>query len=312
MADRRGGVVNALSSAAADYLAVRRALGYKLIEDERLLDSFVAYLEDREITIVTVAAAVDWAVGSARSGNGVGRLTTVRGFARYLQALDPAHQVPPTGILPQRQGRLVPHLFADSEITALMDAARRLSPPLKAATVETVIGLLAVSGMRVGEILRCNTADVDWDTGVLTVWLSKFNKSRHVPVTASTLAALTRYRHQRDDHLGTADTHPLFVSPNGQRLTYHVFARAFHELADTTGITARSGRARIYDLRHGFAVRTVLGWYRDGADVQALLPRLSTYLGHVSPASTYWYLHAAPELMAMAAKRLDDHLEVRR
>ena len=164
-----------------------------------------------------------------------------------------------------------------------------------------MIGLLAVTGMRIGEVLRLNTVDVDWDTGVLTVWLSKFNKSRHVPVTASTLAALNRYRDQRGRH-PVIKQPALFVSPDGRRLSYPTFGRAFHTLLEATGITAASGRARIYDMRHSFAVRTVLGWYRDGADVQALLPRLSTYLGHVAPSSTYWYLHAAPELMAIAAR----------
>lgn len=301
--------MSALRPAAADYLAVRRAVGYKLDDAERLLDGFITYLEAGEITVVTVAAAVDWATRSARRGNGARRLSVVRGFARYLQALDPAHQVPPTGILPIRHHRPVPHLFTDIEITALMDAARRLEPPLHAATVETAIGLLAVTGMRIGEVLRLNDVDVDGDSGVLTVWLSKFGKSRHVPLTASTLAALVRYRHQRDQQRRTVETNALFVSPDGQRLTYRVFAGAFHTLVDATAITTGSGRVGIYDMRHSFAVRTMLGWYRDGADGQALLPRLSTYLGHVAPSSTYWYLHAVPELMAIAAQRLDDPLQ---
>ncbi|MGH9272208.1 MAG: tyrosine-type recombinase/integrase [Ilumatobacteraceae bacterium] len=307
MADHRDHAMSALGSAAADYLAVRRALGYKLDHAETLLGSFVDYLDARGITVVTVAAAVEWATGSAPRSNGASRLTTVRCFARYLQALDPVHEVPPTGILPQRHNRPIPHLFTDTEINALMDAARRLDPPLHAATTETMIGLLAVTGMRIGEVLRLNSVDVDWQTGVVTVWLSKFNKSRHVPVGATTLKALGRYR----QHAPSDETPALFVSSAGQRITYPAFAGAFRRLLDVTGITARSGRARIH-LRHSFAVRTVLGWYRDGADVHALLPRLSTYLGHVAPSSTYWYLSAAPELMALAAQRLDDRQEVRR
>ena len=185
-----------------------------------------------------------------------------------------------------------------------MDAARALDPPRWGATVETIIGLLWTTGMRVGEVLRLNVDDLDADSGVLTVWLSKFGKTRLVPLAPSTIAALGRYRAQLP---ATLTTPAMFVD-----------ARLVSESA-THGSTAcspscwtRPGsppptgrRPRAHDLRHSFAVRTLLGWYRDGADVQALLPRLSTYLGHVEPASTYWYLSAAPELMALAAQRLE-------
>jgi len=236
----------------------------------------------------------------------------VRGFARYLQALDPVHEVPPTRLLPTRRTRPVPHLYSQADVTALMDAARKLEPPLRAATTETVIGLLAVTGMRIGEVLRLDVADIDWDAGVLTVWLSKFNKSRHVPLTASTVAALARYDQCRRQILPTATNPAMFVSRAGNRLTYPTFVAAFATLLDTTAISTSGQRPRIHGFRHSFAVTTVLGWYRQGADVQALLPRLSTYLGHADPASTYWYLSAAPELMAIAAQRLDQHRQAHR
>ncbi len=237
-------------------------------------------------------------------------MTAVRGFARYLQAVDPAHEVPPVGLLPNRTTRPVPHLYTNAETTALMNAARAIEPPMWAATVETVIGLLWVTGMRVGEVLRLNVADIDTD-GVATVWLSKFNKSRHVPLTASTLTALADYARLRRDLLPTAEvTTAMFVSMGGQRLSYQCFSKAFVSLLDTTELSTGPGRRpRIHDFRHSFAMRTILGWYRDDVDVQALLPRLSTYLGHVAPSSTYWYLSAAPELMAVAAERLDRHRE---
>lgn len=305
--------MSGLTVAAGDYLAVRRALGYKLEEDGRLLASFVAYLEAHDIETVTVAAALAWATESARRGNGARRLSTVRCFARYLQAVDPAHEVPPTGLLPKCKTRPVPHLYSDAEIASLMTAARLLDPPIWAVTVETVIGVLCVTGMRVGEVLGLNAADIDADTAVATVWLSKFNKSRHVPLAASTLAALGAYSEQRRRLLPTATTTAVFVSPSGQRLTYPRFAAAFATLLDTTSVsTPRGRRPRIHDFRHSFAVRTILGWYRDDADVHALLPRLSTYLGHVAPASTYWYLSAAPELMTVVAERLDRNQEPRR
>jgi integrase len=234
---------------------------------------------------------------------GYRRLRAIRGFARYLQALDPAHEVPPTSLLPVRTARPVPHLYSKADITTLMQAARALPAPLWGPTMETIIGLLWATGLRVGEALRLDVDDLDAERGVLTVWLSKFNKSRLVPVAPSTVAALERYRRQLPAGLATP---ALFIGPDCQRATYARFNRFFVRLVDATGITAGAGRRpRAHDLRHSFAVRTLVGWYRDGADVAALLPRLSTYLGHVEPASTYWYLSAAPELMTLAALRLE-------
>jgi integrase len=165
-----------------------------------------------------------------------------------------------------------------------------------------VIGVLATTGMRIGEVLALDVGDVDWRSGVITVDASKFSRGRHVPVAPSTLAALDHYRRARPrPGSGTA----LFVHTRGGRLGYGSFARAFAWALDIAGISSVPQRPRIHDLRHSFAVATVLGWYREGADVAALLPRLSTYLGHTGPAATYWYLSAAPELMAIVAERLE-------
>jgi integrase/recombinase XerD len=305
-------VVTALASALADYLAVRRAVGYRLEADGRQLAAFVAHLDAGGIDTVTVTTAVEWAAATPQGGNGFRRLTTIRGFARYLQALDPAHEVPPPGLLPARTTRPVPHLYSEADIAVLMAAARVLQPTSWAATLETIIGLLWTTGMRIGEVLRLNTADLDPDTGVLTVWLSKFGKSRLVPLTPSTISALSAYR-ERVPTTFPVTVPAMFVTPRAQRVAYPRFNLAFANLLDTTGITAAAGRRpRAHDLRHSFAVRTLLGWYRDGADVQAMLPRLSTYLGHVEPSSTYWYLSAAPELTALAAERLEHRGEAGR
>lgn len=297
--------MSALASAMADYLGVRRALGYKLVEAGRVLPRFVAHLDAQGVATVTVDSALAWATETGRGAGVARRLQAIRGFALYLQALDPAHEVPPAGLVPDRSRRAVPHLYSDADIVALMAAARDLGPSLRAATTEAVIGVLAVTGMRIGEVLALNVADVDWDTGVVTVWLAKFNKSRHVPLAPTTLAALVEYRRMSRLLAPDATMPALFVGPRGRRLSYHGFATAFADAVGATGLCAPSGRARIHGFRHSFAVSTLLGWYRDGADVHALLPRLSTYLGHVSPASTYWYLSAAPELLALAAERLD-------
>jgi integrase len=294
--------VTALDDALGDYLGVRRAVGYHLDAVGRLLALFVAHLNASGIATVTVPVALEWASATARSGRGARRLSAVRGFARYLQALDPAHEVPPTRLLPTHTSRPVPHLFSETDIEGLLAAApTTLAPPGWAITVETMIGLLWVTGMRVGEVIALNTVDVDPAEGMVTVWFSKFNKSRHVPLTPSTLAALSRYR--------TAVPSPgsaLFTGPDGHRVHYPHFKRAFDRLTTAVGITTVAGRRpRLPDLRHSFATTTLLDWYRTGADVHALLPRLSTYLGHVEPASTYWYLSAVPELMAFAAARLE-------
>lgn len=293
--------MNALSAALADYLAVRRALGYQLTEAGRTLSRFVAHLDAEGTETVTVAAAATWATEVSTAGVGR-RLQAIRGFTRYLQALDPAHEVPPTGLVPVGKHRAAPHLYSDTEINALMTAARSLSPGLRAATTEVVIGVLATTGMRIGEVLALDVGDVNWRSGVINVDASKFSRGRHVPVAPSTLAALDDYRHSRPR---PASGSALFVHSRRGRLGYGSFAEAFAGALDASAISSGPHRPRIHDLRHSFAVATVLGWYRDGADVAALLPRLSTYLGHTSPAATYWYLSAAPELMAIVAERLE-------
>lgn len=297
--------MTALESALAEYLAVRRALGYSLVEDGRQLAAFVAHLDACGIDTVTVAVAVDWASATPLGGGGTKRLGAVRGFARYLQALDPVHEVPPTRLLPGQSARPVPFLYSDDHIATLMTAARALTPPGWGATVEVIIGLLWTTGMRIGEVLRLDLDDLDTDTQVLTIRLAKFGRSRLVPIAPSTASALCDYR----AGLPATSTDPaMFVTPAGRRVRYERFNLAFVALLDDAGITTTSGkRPRAHDARHSFAVRTLTGWYRDGLDVHALLPRLSTYLGHVEPSSTYWYLSAAPELMALAADRLERH-----
>jgi integrase len=304
--------VSALRSALADYLALRRALGYKLTDAGGVLARFVAHLDAIDAGTVTVAVALVWATETGSGGGVARRLGAIAGFATYLQAIDPAHEVPPAGLVPARSARLVPHLYSDADIAALMAAARRLAPPLRAATTETVIGLLAATGMRIGEVLAMDSADLDWDTGVLTVWLAKFNKARHVPLAPTTTSALVDYRRACRRLAPTASSRAFFLTSRGRRVGYCGFRDVFVRLLDSAGIASAGSRPRIHDFRHSFAVRTLLGWYRDGADVQALLPRLSTYLGHVDPASTYWYLSAAPELMAVAAERLERSGQARR
>lgn len=299
----------------ADYLRLRRALGYKLERAEKLLAQFITYLEKSGAERVTVSSALAWATLPAAGGSRwlAMRLTVVRGFAAYLHALDPRNELIPTDLLPDPGHRATPYLYSDTDIAALMAATATLRTPHRAATYETLIGLLAVTGMRVGEAIRLDRADLDTTEELLTIRTSKFGKSRLLALHPTSVAALRRYLGRSDRPGSATPASPLFVSGAGTRLRYCNVNWTFLRLVRGAGLQARSSscRPRLHDLRHTFAVRTVLDAYRAGADVQARLPLLSTYLGHVNPAATYWYLSAAPELLDLAAGRLERHREGR-
>lgn len=301
--------MSALSGELGRYLTIRRALGFKLARAELLLADYLRYLDAIGADTITTDNAVAWATlpPNGSSSWWGQRLSVVRAFARHLHAIEPTHVVPPAGLLPARSHRAVPYLYFDADIAALMIAARQLRSPLRAATFETLVGLLAVSGLRIGEALRLDRDDVDLDEGVLHVQQTKFNKSREVPLHASTVAALATYAHHRDKLCPRPRDPAFFVSVAGTRVLYCNFHLGWLDLVRRAGLQPRSAtcRPRPHDARHSFAVRTLLGWYRDGLDVEAHMPLLSTYLGHVHPANTYWYLSAAPELLSLVAARLD-------
>ncbi len=302
-----------LRQAAADYIAIRRALGFKLERHPRLLAQFAAYLEDAGAATVTTGLALAWATSPAGASPDWhrARLAVARGFAAYLTALDPRTQVPPAGLLPRCAERATPYLLSEDALASLMTAAGTLTPPLRAATYTTLLGLLATAGLRVGEAIRLGRGDVDLAAGLLLVRNSKWDKSRELPLHDSTTSALAAYASTRD-RLCPAPRHPgvFFVSTRGTRLVYSDIRRTLLSLARRAGVPAGppGSRLRPHTLRHSFAVATLLDWYQAGADVDARLPALSAYMGHVSPSSTYWYLSAAPELLAVVAGRLGQAL----
>jgi integrase/recombinase XerD len=300
--------VTGLRQRAQEYLAMRRALGYKLVDFEQLLMQFIDYLERAGASLITTEAAVTWAKLPVRAKPAWRRrrLSVVSSFARHLHTLDPATEVPPAGLVRYYRRRTPPHLYSDEEIDALVQAAGRFRQPLRAATYRTVIGLLAVTGLRVGEAVRLDWNDVDLDSGVLTVLDSKFGKSRQVLLHPTTVMALRDYVRLRDEAVGARSARAFFVSTRG-RLLVNTVDYTFAALVKAAGISTRPGarNPRLHDFRHSFAVSTMLDWYRADVDVQARLPLLSTWLGHVDPSSTYWYLQAAPELLALAAARLE-------
>jgi integrase len=296
---------------AEQYLAMRRALGFKLTTWGPRLMSFIAYLESLEHTVVTTDDAVAWATSTPRGSRDpvhwARRLDVVRIFARHLKTLDPATEIPPEDVVSRRYRRITPYLYSPGEIVALLLAAGRLSPPLRAATWQTALGVLAVTGMRVSEVCRLDRGDVDLRHGVLTVRNSKFGKSRDVPIDPSTTAVLAGYALVRDQ-LRTRLAGPAFlVSTRGTRLDAANMSHTFARLLTTARIAPAPSRRRqrIHDLRHSFSVATLLDWYRAGVDVQARMPLLATYLGHVDPKSSYWYLSGSPELLGLAAARLE-------
>ena len=299
-----------LREQVVDYLRLRRSLGYKLIEHERFLNQFLDHLEQTQATTITAENALAWArlpVDTNPRWHGV-RLSAVRGFAVWAQAFDPDIQVPPTGLLPMRTSRATPYLYSEDQIRALMNAAASLVPALKAATFQILIGLLAVTGMRAGEAVRTNVTDLNLDAETLTVRGTKFGKSRLLPLHPSVVYELREYLALRAAG-ALPETTTLLLSVAGNRLTYDNAHKVFKKLTAQAGIKPRSPacRPRMHDLRHSFAVNTLLDAYRTGGDVGERLPLLSTYLGHTEPANTYWYLHAAPELLALAADRLNIH-----
>jgi integrase len=305
--------MSTLARSARAYLEMRRSVGYALRQEGRMLADFVGYCEGRGITRVTTEVAFGWATepASASPTWWAKRLGVVRGFAAHLKTVEKDTEIPPKGLLPGRASRMTPYLFSPAEITALMAAAHALAHPLRAASFETLIGLMAVTGLRTGEAMALDRADVDLEEGMLTVWRSKLGKSRQVPLHQTTTAALAAYAARRDELCPRAATPSFMLSGAGTRLNYTNASTTFVGLLDGANIVTVPGRRRprLYDLRHSFAVATLVAWHAEGADVQARLPVLSTWMGHVKPSSTYWYLQAAPELLAVTALRLERYLE---
>lgn len=297
--------MNGFEGLVRDYLQVRRALGYKLEKSERFLTQYCAYLHQNGQSAVTQENILAWAAApnGAPSWHSA-RLAVIRSFTRWAQAFDPEIQIPPRGLLPSRSPRAVPFIYSDEQILAIMAQTERLSSPMITATYWTLIGLLAATGLRVGEAINLNRTDLE--CGVLTITEAKFGKSRLVPLHPSVQDALEDYAKTRNRLLGAVGTDALLVSTAGTRLLYKNVHYRFHRLVAAAGIVPKSEqcRPRSHDLRHTFAVTTMINAYRDGANPAEVLSVLSTYLGHVSPASTYWYLEAVPELLGVAALRL--------
>lgn len=302
--------MSTLRQALADYLTMRRALGYKMDKAERLLGQFTAFAGERGETHIRTETALTWATKPAGAAAiwTSRRLAEVRLFARHLQTLDPRNEVPPADLLPAQARRATPYLYTPQEIAALMHATTILRGSHVQATYRTLIGLLAATGMRIGEAIGLDRDDFDAGIGMLTIRRAKFDKARALPLHPSTVTALDDYLY-RDDRPRPSGMLPLLISSRGKRLRYTTVQPIFHKLLHHCGIAPRSAacRPRIHDLRHSFAVSTIVDDYRSG-NPGSRLAILSTYLGHADPGATYWYLSSAPELLGLAGERLERHL----
>lgn len=303
--------MSTLHQAVADYLRIRRALGYKLERHGRLLPQFADYLSEVGASTVTTEHALSWAMqpGGDKTRWWGDRLSIVRGFASWLTTIDPAAEVPPTNLLPHRPQRATPYVYSEADIAALLRACDTIRSPMRAATYRTLIGLLAVTGMRIGEAIALNTDDVDFEHGLLRVRSGKFGKARQLALHATTVQELGNYQRLRARYRPRPQTAALLSSTTGTRLIYGNVKTTFTQLAAQAGLQprSRSCRPRLHDLRHSFAINAILQGYRSGADTQTRLAVLATWLGHSDPAHTYWYLSAAPELLALAGQRLEQH-----
>ena len=309
--------MNPLRYAVTEYVAMRRALGYQMNAAEAALGKFVSFLEKRGAPFITSKLAVEWAQlpSKAQPASWARRLCFVRGFARYRSAVDPRTEIPPWGLLPHQSGRAKPYLYTDEEIRSLLRAALRLPPigGLRPWTYCCLFGILAVTGMRISEVVSLRIQDVDMKEGVLSIHRTKFGKSRLVPIHSSTQQMLTTFALRRDQLLRGLTTRKFLVSDHGRTLKESTVRYTFNKLSRQIGLRAPSAHQgpRLHDFRHRFALTTLISWYRSGQDVEQRLPILSTYLGHANVASTYWYLALCPELMGLSTARLERRWEGR-
>jgi integrase/recombinase XerD len=300
-----------LRDAIADYITLRRSLGFKLRATAASLIEFASFLEQKAAPYITTELALEWAMQHVdhQPWTWAQRLGFVRVFARHWSATDPRTEIPPAGLLPFRGRRARPYLYTEKEVQGLLAAAKRLSPSsgLRPWTYHCLFGLLAVSGLRISEAIKLDRQDVDFDQGLLTIRQTKFNKSRLIPLHVSTRDVLAQYAQRRDRLVLTQSSSCFLLNDHGCCLEGSNVRRTFYALSRQIGLRGAVDHTgpRLHDFRHRFALKTLIHWYRTGEDIERRLPVLSTFLGHAHTADTYWYLSIHPELMGLATERLE-------
>jgi integrase/recombinase XerD len=309
--------MNGLRRHLAEYLELRRGLGFDLGRCESRLRNLIAYMERKRTGHITIPLVLDFILSPrGRSANTqYGYLSAIRGFARYLSGIDAKTEIPPAGLV-RRDPRPEPYIYSEMEVRRLLEAVR-MTPAigryaLKPWTLHCLIGLLAVTGMRAGEAIALKPEDIDWEKGILTVGRAKYQKSRLIPLHRSTVRQLRAYARRRDQFFAECGQRPrvnrFFVTTYGGAFTSSEIGHDFRRVTRRLGLRKADARRgpRVHDLRHRFAVSTLLRWYRENRRIDPLLPVLSTYLGHVFITGTYWYLTCTPELMEAAGARLEN------
>jgi len=288
------------------YLQVHRSVGYILRIEGQQLQSFACFADQRgHQGHITLDLAVAWAINSQRNCQitRARRLEVVRPLARYCAVFEPKTEIPPSHFFGPARRRLTPYIYSDREIEQLLETTDSLLPRqgLRPVTMRCLLALLAATGLRISEALRLSRNDVDLTQGLLQVRMTKFRKSRYVPLHPTACDALCDYAHFRDQRLPVVQNTGFFLLDNGNALQYRQALHAFHRIRAQLGWDADvSGRRpRLYDLRHTFACKRLLSWYEDDVDVDRMMPLLSTYLGHARVSDTYWYLTGIPALMAL-------------
>jgi integrase len=299
------------------YLAIRRRFGYDLATAERVLRRFTTFADKECAEHVTTALFLRWKdqFGSANNGTWSARLGMVRCFAAWLQGIDPHHELPPAGLISGKLRRARPFIYTEDQIAKIVAMAAQLPSDygLRGLTCSTLFGLIAVTGLRISEAVGLDDRDIDLDAAVLTIRRGKNGKCRMLPISCSTADQLVAYRHERN-RLGRSQDEAFFQFDQGRRPTDCGVRYNFAQVSQRIGLREpeeykKHGRGpRIHDLRHTFAVRTIIGWYRNGLDPDREMIKLSTYLGHSDPDHTYWYIEAVPELLQLASERADRSL----
>jgi integrase len=309
--------MSSLSSELDRYLIIRRSLGYRLKANERILRKLVTFAEQQGVEHISSDLFLRWQNVSTKASRHTRAqsLAIVRLFSQWLHGIDPKHEVPPQGLIPKQNRRPKPYIYSDEEIRRIVEAAVELPSfnGIRALTYPTLFGLIAVTGMRISEALSLDTCDVDLEAGIITIQCGKFGKSRVIPISTDTTSRLVAYTKERDRHLG-CQPEPFFVSDRGERIAGNTARCTFAAVCQNIGLRCpqRPGLSgagpRIHDLRHTFAVRTIMNWYRTGKDPAREMIKLTHYLGHADPADTYWYIEAVPELLDLASQRTSNFL----
>jgi integrase len=302
--------MNKLYKAVTDYITMRRQLGYKLINEASVLKRFTAFMAQQNKSTVKTKLVLEF-VAQGIYSNGSRWPTTILGiirrFAVYLHAMDPKTEIPPTHLLPSNYSRRTPYIFSENEIIRLLDAARNSIEKYRFVdTFRTLFGLIAVTGMRTNEAISLDDDCVDLAEGIIEIRQTKFQKSRKIPLHASTGEVLKKYMKDRNEHYPVRKVSAFFLGIRGGRLDRTTVERTFRKMCVTAKVSTEGHlEPRIIDLRHAFAVRNLLRCYQEDLDVDQTIATLSIYLGHENPEYTYWYLTSTPELLSLINQRAE-------